>query len=126
MTTCVTYFNDILKEICTDDAKFASQNFLQKPTNAVYLDGNCINTSSIRGTTDFTGKIYPNPFKGSFILESNQKVESLSIINLLGQAIAYSIVYSMDKVEIHVDTPGVFILNYKSGNNNYQYKVISY
>lgn len=126
MTTCVTYFNDNLKEICTDDARFASQNFLQKPNGAVYLDGNCINTSFVRGTSDFVGKIYPNPFKGSFILESNKKVESLSITNLVGQAISYSTVYSMGKVEIFVDAHGVFFLNFKSANKIYQSKIVSF
>lgn len=126
MTTCISYYNDNLKEICTDDANFAKKSFPQKPSGAIYLDGNCINTSSISYVYFDKGKIYPNPFKGSFFLESNDKIESIFVTTLLGQEIAFSTFKYMDKTEIFIETPGVYILSYQTGNKSFQSKVISY
>lgn len=126
MTTCISYYNDNLKTICTDDAKYAILNFPQKPSGAVYLDGNCINTSTVSDFSFSQNKIYPNPFKGSFTIDFENNIDNLSIYNALGQVVDFTSKYTINKVEIFIETPGIFILSYKSGDKHFQSKIISY
>lgn len=73
-------------------------------------------------------KIYPNPVsdKVYFTFDQLSEASSISIVNISGQTILtkeLTIGQSSENIEMNDLTPGIYFIQLKSGNNNFNYKL---
>ncbi|RMA64598.1 T9SS type A sorting domain-containing protein [Ulvibacter antarcticus] len=75
--------NPILESICVDDITFAENNFAHIPPQTVFVD--CLLEITDFETSSIS--IYPNPASDYFTIEANAKINSIEIVNVLGQTL---------------------------------------
>ena len=125
MTVFESNNNGNLKEICTDDAKFASINFPYKDEWATYLDGDCRSLSPSKINSKNSPIIFPNPSNGTFTIQNTDKIEDIFITNMLGQKIEFDYSESNNYTNVSLKEKGLFLLEFRTGNKLHQTKIIS-
>lgn len=86
-----------------------------------------ITTVGIEENTNNSFALYPNPTKGSVVVEfENESIESVQVINLLGKVLLDQQVAYKSKIELNISSfaEGVYYVQLKSANENYLKKVI--
>jgi hypothetical protein len=119
---------------------FASTNFFQwkvspfldSVDNAgyVYVDNILLTVNSTLSNNTFTStsvKMYPNPTNNFVNIDSNESIDSISIVNVLGQSVmnknVNSTSFTLDISELNA---GQYFINLISGNGKVVKKLIKY
>ena len=69
-------------------------------------------------------KLYPNPSKGRFIIESDNKIYTIEITDIIGNSIYKSSKQTNQEIDLSFVENGVYLININSGNQRITEKII--
>jgi len=98
----------ILEFICVDDIQFAEENFINVPSQVVFID-NC--DLGLEDVSAPTIKLYPNPIDNVVVLQSNVFIRELEVFSTMGQSIKKVPIHGFDKnVDLNNLAPGTYFV----------------